>query len=314
MSRMIRRLVVLAIVGGAGAALACLWDSDTFAEEALTQKDVAEIVKGRIQKHSAYFYEQKVAYTKPLVEAGDAGVERYDDLAVAYEKLGKLDEAIAVMGEKEQRFPNQYTTLANLGTFYAHKGDYPKALELLNAAIALNPGAHFGREKYQVMAIGYLQALAKEPKLAEHKDLLGVALDDEHQLMFGDMGKKLKGKPTGLEKAGISKDVFVALAGIIRFGSGEKSPHIWFSLGVASALEGDRHLAIRAFFRAQELGHPRGAALARVMSMTLKDFDGKLDVDRLRKEWDKGQAEMKVLQDKEDALLAAGKQKKVFGY
>ena len=50
---------------------------------------------------------------------------------------------------------------------------------------------------------------------------------------------------------------------------------MWLSLGVASALEGNRHLAIRAFFRAQELGHPRAARLVQLMSMTLKDFDGK---------------------------------------
>ena len=241
-------------------------------------------------------------------------MERYDDLAVAYDKLGRLDDAIAVMQAKETRFPNQYTTLANLGSFHAHKGEYEKALELLNAAITMNPDAHFGREKYQVMAIGYLQALAKDPGLVGKKDLLGVDIADEYRLMFGDMGKKQKGRPTGLEQAGISKDVFVALAGIIRFGSGEKSQHVWMSLGVACALQGDRHLAIRAFARAKELGHPRAADLVRVMSMTLKDFDGKPDFARLQKEFEKGLAEMKAAQEKEDALLRAGKRKQVFGY
>lgn len=311
---MLKRVLLLVVCANAGVALACLWDSDTFAEEALTQKDVAAIVQGKLGKHSEYFYEEKVAYTKPLIDAADAGMERYDDLAVAYDKLGKLDDAIAVMKAKEARFPNQYTTLANLGSFHAHKGEYEKALELLNAAIKMNPDAHFGREKYQVMAIAYLQALAKDPKLAERKDLLGVEISDEHLLMFGDYGKKKKGEQTGLEKAGISKDVFVALAGIIRFGSGEKSAHIWMSLGVACALQGDRHLAIRAFARAKELGHPCGADLVRAMSMTLKDFDGKPDFERLRKEFEKGLAEMKAAQEKEDALLKAGKRKQVFGY
>lgn len=311
---MMRRLAVWGVLVGAGAAFACLWDSDTFAEEALTQKDVAEIVRGRIAKHSTFFYEEKVGYTRPLVDAGDAGVERFDDLAVAYEKLGKLDEAIAVMAAKEQRFPRQYTTLANLGTFHAHRGEYPRALELLKAALVLNPEAHFGREKYQVKALEYLQALAKEPKLAEHRDLLGVNLDDEEKLMFGDRGKKRKGEPTGLDQAGISRDVFVALAGIIRFGSGEKSPHVWLSLGVASALEGDRHLAIRAFFRAKELGHPQGERLTKLMAMILKDFDGKVDEKRLRAEFEQGRAEVKAAQEKEDALLKAGKRREVFGY
>lgn len=311
------RVVALAAVLVSAAALACLWDSDTFAEEALTKKDVGDIVQGRFGKHSRFFYEEKVAYTLPLL-AADAGVaapERYDDLAVAYDKLGQLDRAIAVMFEKEQRHPGLYTTKANLGTFYAHSGDFVRATELLEAAMKQNPGAHFGREKYQVRAIGFLQALSQDPTLAERKDLLGVDVSEPEPLMFGDKGKKKqKGEKTELDRRGIDRDVFVALAGIIRFGSGEKSAHLWFSLGVALALDGDRHLALRAFWRADELGHPKAKRCAEAMSMTLKDFDGKYDVARLRAEAAKGAAQEKAAQDKEDALLKAGKRREVFGY
>lgn len=296
--------------------LTCLWDSDTLAEEALRQKDVGEIVRGRITKHSTFFYEEKVRYTKPLVDAGTAAAERYDDLAVAYDHLGQFDEAIAVMVAKEARFPGEYTTLANQGTFEAHRGDFEKALELLKAALVKNPAAHFGREAYQVKAIEYLQALAKTPELETKRDLLGIDVgDDTHALLFGDMGKPpKKGEQTGLEKAGLKTDVLVALAGIIRFGHGEKSKHLWLSLGVACALHGDRHLAIRAFARAHALGHPRGLPLARVMSMSLKEFEGNVDLVRLAKEFDAGQAEVKKAQDAEDAKLKAGKQRQVFGY
>ncbi|MEW5742391.1 MAG: hypothetical protein AB1938_25970 [Myxococcota bacterium] len=298
-------------------ALACLWDSDTYAEEALTKKDVAEVVKGRFGKHSKAFYEAKVAYTLPLLssDAGVAAPERYDDLAVAYDKLGQVDRSIAVMFEKEQRHPGLYTTKANLGTFYAHSGDFVRAVELLKAAIQQNPDAHFGREKYQVQAIEYLQALSKDPSLVQRKDLLGVDVTEAERLMFGDKGKKKKpGEKTLLDKEGLNRDVFVALAGIIRFGSGEKSSHVWFSLGVALAMDGDRHLALRAFWRADELGHPKAKRLAEAMAMTLRDFDGKYDKERLRAEAAKGEAEEKAAQEKEDALLAAGKQREVFGY
>ena len=298
----------------AGTALACLWDSDTFQEEALTQKDVAAVVRGRSSKHSAFFYEQKVAWTRPLIEGGAAKAERYDNLAVAYEKLGRHQDAEAVLAAKELRFPGQYTTLANQGTVAAHQADFPRALELLRAALALNPAAHFGREKYQVKAIEYAQALAADPSLAQRVDLLGLPLTDDEAVLFGDRGRKKKGEQTGLDKAGLSRDVFVALAGLIQFGNAEVSPHVWFSLGMACALDGDRHLAIRAFFRAWELGHPKGQHFTELMSMTLRDFDGRVDVDRLRKEFAEGQAEVQRAQQREDALLRLGKQKKVFGY
>lgn len=308
-------LAAAAVVLSSSLALACLWDSDTYKEEALRKKDVADLVRGLIIKHSAFFYEEKVRYTQPLIDRGDAAAERYDDLAVAFDHLERYDEALAVMAAKEARFPNQYTTLANRGTFLAHQGKWKEALEQLRAAIALNPDAHFGREKYQVRAIEYVQALEQDPGLASKRDLLGVALEDQHALMFGDHGKPPpKGQPTGLDKAGLTRDVFVGLGGIIRFGHGEKSPHVWLSLGVAFALEGDRHLAIRCFARAHELGHPRALALAESMSMTLKDFEGKLDLARLRKEFAAGQHQVSKLQEAEDTKLRAGKQREVFGY
>ena len=53
-------------------AEACLWDSDTLKEESLNHKDVADVVRGRILKHSTAFYEKKLAYTLPLLERPDA--------------------------------------------------------------------------------------------------------------------------------------------------------------------------------------------------------------------------------------------------
>ena len=312
-----RRAASLLVAFASTAALACLWDSDTFEEEALTRKDVAEIIRGHFGKHSRAFYEAKVAYTLPLLSAdgGVAAPERYDDLAVAYDKLGQLDKAIATMFAKEQRHPGLYTTKANLGTFYAHSGDFVRATELLEAAMKQNPDAHFGREKYQVRAIAYLQALAQDPTLAERRDLHGVDLTEPEALMFGDRGKKKqKGEKTELDRRGIDRDVFVALAGIIRYGSGEKSPHLWLSLGVALALDGDRHLALRAFWRADELGHPKARRCAEAMAMTLRDFDGKYDVARLRAEAAKSAADEKAAQEKEAALLKAGKLRELFGY
>lgn len=84
------------------------WDEDTLKEESLGIKDVAEVVQGRILKHSRVFYERKVAYTEPLLKQEPVKPERYDDLAVAYEKLGRTQEAIALMEAKEKRFPGLY--------------------------------------------------------------------------------------------------------------------------------------------------------------------------------------------------------------
>jgi tetratricopeptide (TPR) repeat protein len=217
------------------------------------------------------------------------------------------------MEEKEKRFPGLYTTLANLGTFYAHKGEIDKGLEIIKKAVALNPKAHFGREKYQIKALEYSKALKDDPSLSKQKDLLGLSLTEDEPLRFGDYRKS----DPAFEKAGLEKDVFVALAGIIRFGSGEKNPHIWMSLGMALAYKGDKNLALRAFRRAEVLGHPAASWAAEAVLQHVGPLSSK-DWPTLSKELDaefeKGQAAVKRAQEKEDALLKAGKKTKAFGY
>ncbi|MCY1075333.1 tetratricopeptide repeat protein [Archangium lansingense] len=294
-------------------ALACLWDSDTLKEESIGLDEVAAVVRGRILKHSTTFYERKVAYTLPLLEQADVKPERYDDLAVAYEKLGRTQEAIATMEAKEKRFPGLYTTAANLGTFYAHAGDYTRGLEELRRAIAINPDAHFGREKYQVKAIEYLQRLAVTPELVQKEELLGLPLDPGDYLFVMNP----KEARLGRKRPELSKDVLQGLVGMIRFGSGEKSPHLWFSLGMALAWNGHKNLALRAMRRAELLGHPLASEHAEQLFRTIKPYAdkdwGKVKAE-LDSEWAKGQAWAQEKQRQEDALLAKGKEKQVFGY
>ncbi|WPB74819.1 tetratricopeptide repeat protein [Archangium violaceum] len=296
-------------------ALACLWDSDTLKEESIGLDEVAAVVRGRILKHSATFYERKVAYTLPLLEREDVKPERYDDLAVAYEKLGRTQEAIATMEAKEKRFPGLYTTVANLGTFHAHAGDYPRALEELRRALVLNPDAHFGREKYQVKAIEYLQRLAATPELIQKEEFLGLPLEPDRYLFVMNPKKTVLRK----EQPELPKDVLQGLVGIIRFGSGDKSPHLWFSLGISLAWSGHKNLAIRAMRRAELLGHPLAREHAGELIRTIKAYSKKTPqwaeiAAELDAEWAKGQDQVQEKQRQEDALLAKGKDKQVFGY
>lgn len=312
---LLRVLLLAVLLLPVPPALACLWDSDTLKEESLGLEDVAAVVRGRILKHSATFYERKVAYTLPLLERADVKPERYDDLAVAYEKLGRTQEAIATMEAKEKRFPGLYTTAANLGTFHAHAGDYTRGLEELRRALALNPDAHFGREKYQVKAIEYLQRLAVTPGLVQKEELLGLPLEPSSYLFVMNPKKAILGR----ERPELPKDVLQGLVGMIRFGSGEKSQHLWFSLGMSLAWSGHKNLALRAMRRAELLGHPLAREHAGELLRTIKSYAGRHeDWDKvgaeLDAEWAKGQAWVREKQRKEDALLARGKEKRVFGY
>lgn len=333
MSRVWLAGVALALLCAPPAA-ACLWDHDTLKEESLQLGDVADVVSGRVRKHSTFFYQQKILYTAPLLKEDRLRPELFDDLAVAHDKLGQHDQALSVMADKERRFPGAYTTYSNMGTFYAHQGQYDQALAYLRKALQINPKAHFGREKYQLKLIQFLQREAAQQGDGS-ADLLGLSFgaragDPERAGQAADADWPLRaGSRQHLREAGLDEDVLVALAGLIRFGSSDRSPHLWFALGNALALRGHKHLSLRAYRQAEVLGHPRAARHAIVVAMHVHGLRVMIDAndtDRALRGWQllckqeldpefaRGQAWARREQEQEDARIRRGQARQVFGY
>jgi tetratricopeptide (TPR) repeat protein len=310
-------------------AAACLWDYDTLGEESLGQADVAAAVGGDLHKHSNAFYAAKVDYTRAIVDKGDAAKERYDDLAVALAKTGKLDDALAVLADKDTRFPGEYTTEANRGTVLAMKGDVAGALDHLNKAVAINPDAHFGREIYQLKLLDYRGKLAKDSDLATRENFLGIHVGT----WAGESGVITKmDKPpnnNGKHRVKVPTAPVVAIVGLMRFGDGQDDPHLWYALAWAFVDQGDAQLALRAFRRAELLGHPRAGDDGTVLSGALHELRlvccRKPDDPQMRAawtklsarfdaEWKRGAAADEKRQRGEDARVAKKQYKAVFGY
>ncbi len=313
--RLIAALTVAALAVTARPAGACLWDHDTLKEEALAQKDAAEVVTGKLRKHSAAFYAAKVTYTRALVDAGAAPAERYDDLAVALARLGKHDEALAVLAAKDQRFPGAYTTEANRGTVLAMKGDLKGALAHLEQALAINPDAHFGRETYQVEL---LRAALAGRSARACGNVVGLPDDGQDAAFILSPTKSAAGVKL---PAGADPDrAVIAMLGLIRFGSAEASAVVWYNLGVALAWRGDKQLAVRALRRAEQLGSPCAVGFGTPLARSIHALNrhrsevvwaeaGKLaDAD-----WKRGLAWEARQQRQEDARVARAP-RKAFGF
>lgn len=137
--------------------LACMWDYDTLQMERQQFPYVHELIAGQFLRHSDAYYQWRIEdrSAKPAAERTPAD---YDDLAVAYEKLGQHDRAIEVIQEKIASWPEEgrYESEANLGTFLIHAGRYEEGLEHIERAIEINPEAHFGREVYQRLLVEYV--------------------------------------------------------------------------------------------------------------------------------------------------------------
>lgn len=140
-----------------GLTQACLWDSDTLATESARFPSVAGVMTGVFPRHSKEYHTWRIQQKQPLVESGKAGASDYDDLAVSQHKLGNHKGAIATMMAKEQKVSGLYETYSNLGTFYIYAGELSVAQKWIEKALAINPNAHFGREKYQRWLVMWLR-------------------------------------------------------------------------------------------------------------------------------------------------------------
>lgn len=142
-------------------AQACLWDSDTIAEERSKFPTAMEILAGKYNKHSPAFYEWRIKDRQKKLAKDPRNPALLDDLGVALCKTGKFKEAVEV-GEREVALdPKRYESQSNLGTYYIFAGDLEKSAQHIKAALAINPDAHFGREKYQLYLVEYMMEAKK---------------------------------------------------------------------------------------------------------------------------------------------------------
>ena len=154
--------LLLAPVAGAD-----LWDTDTLRQERRRFPGTLELIVGKFARHSDPFYEHRVANRRSklrLHAAGETNLSEaaraalYDDLAVALDKLGRREDALDVLDEKAAAMPDvgEYETAANRGTVLIHAGRLEEGLREIERALAINPDAHFGRERIQKLLVAYL--------------------------------------------------------------------------------------------------------------------------------------------------------------
>lgn len=137
--------------------LACLWDYSTLMVERSAVPTAHEAIVGYFVRHSDEYYEWRIE-NRLAIPVDQRSPNDYDDIAVAYEKLGRHDEAIQTIEEKIERWPEEgrYESEANLATFLIHSGRFADGLVHIDKALEINPDAHFGREIYQKRLVEYL--------------------------------------------------------------------------------------------------------------------------------------------------------------
>jgi tetratricopeptide (TPR) repeat protein len=165
MSPRCRSVVLLVLLGMPAVAAACLWDYDTLKQERSRFPSALELITGKFLRHSKEFYEWRVQDRLYKLSGDPTNLGYHDDLAVAYQKTGQHAKAVETMLAKEKVKPGVYETYSNLGTFYILAGEFEKGLPYIDQALAINPDAHFGRERYQKWLVEYAMEKRKDGKV-----------------------------------------------------------------------------------------------------------------------------------------------------
>lgn len=299
---------VTLLLAVATPAVACLWDNDTLRDERRGLPGIAEVLAGKWERHSDFFYRDRIERMNAALAADPNDLAAYDNLAVAYEKLGDQDKAIEAMLRKEKAKPGEYTTYANLGTFYLHKGDFENGIRYIEKALAINPDAHFGREEYQLRIAKFLRDTKDKPALRGETNFLFY---DPHSAGPATRPMQARMRAAGtdaVQSLGLKPNVFDGILGMIRFGTGT-SPDLYYALADLLHARGDRNLAYRAYQRALELGHPGREHIRTAM----KELTGRMErQDDIRpkaiaRERAEAAAWVKAYQDYDDDLIRSGK-------
>src|SRR5262245_40296206 len=141
-------LALAAALLAPAAASACLWDYDTLKMERARFPSALELITGKFLRHSPEFYQWRIEDRQRKLRADPGTAALIDDLAVAYDKTGRPDLAITTILPSYKKDPKRYKTLANLATFYVHAGRLEECVTFVDRALAVEPNAHFGQEKY----------------------------------------------------------------------------------------------------------------------------------------------------------------------
>lgn len=236
----------------ATAVFACAWDEDTIAMERRQFPAALELITGKFLRHSDAYYRWRIADRLPQIERTPEALHLYDDLAVAYDKVGEHDKAISVMLQKAEREPGLYTTEANLGTFYIHAGEYDRGLDHIRHAIEINPDAHFGREIYQQLLVEYMLARSRSSEIRLPLDDAERRFPNERAHGFANFVLEAQQTDLGDEDAEVDR-ALKGVLGMLRFGRHD-SPILLEALGdlllSKRTNNGGKQLAARAYLKA----------------------------------------------------------------
>ena len=254
---------------------ACLWDSDTLADEKAKKPKIADVILGTSRpSENSPRLKERIADLKRIPREKDPAW--WNDPAAAYIRLGQSEEAVKILEPLLQKFPKDYGIHANLGTAYHLLGRYKEAEREIARDLEINPNAHFGLEKYH---LALLQYLARDRAYRKKH----VYVEEWTASFFGETGVYMSPEPPA--KSEVNKNNLPSyllkwnLAEDPKFDEGvlymaslnPKEPACFTMLAIACIKNHDYNLAAAALDKAIALGSPQSDHLTK-KSKEIRDY------------------------------------------
>lgn len=89
-----RKILTLLACASAVLAPACLNDRDSLADEARKNRDLLTTLVGGFERNPPLYYEMRIERINKELAANPAQLPLYDDIAMAYDRIRKDDDAL----------------------------------------------------------------------------------------------------------------------------------------------------------------------------------------------------------------------------
>ena len=225
---------------------ACLWDSDTIRDEIQARPSLFELVTGHLPHHGTAYYEARVDRLEPK---RDRSREETNDLAVALIRLGRFDEACALLKAQLAKEPDRYITLSNLGVLHKKQGDYARAADYIHQALAIKPEGHMGLGDWYEKALAW-----RAQRESETSPPVENFLGDNYDKQKPSIGRSWP-------LTGEREEQFDKLQNLLRNDQGFADGFL--VMGDFLVTYGDLHLGMICYYRSLQLNHPNPAMVKR---------------------------------------------------
>ena len=137
---------------------ACGWHYETIKAEAKSLPCTKNVALNAFASYPDDLLTQKIKAALFTLMIFPESKKALDELAVSAILLQQLPLAKCALDRRSTLAPDEYATLANLGTYYTFSGELDQAEQMVQIIVDRNPKAHFGREVDHLTLIRYLKS------------------------------------------------------------------------------------------------------------------------------------------------------------